>query len=255
MNKKLLGILVCILFFGASVLPIVSGNSIRIGLKETDLEIKPMIINVAPEVWVDDDYYDGGYNDGHTWGYDAFDNIQDGVDNVNDNGIVHVKEGIFNAFKVEGRNNIDIIGEDEPIITGYQLVYDLSYPDYVYNIVFINNSDSIHLEDFHIIGTDPTPSDRDFSVFFQNSIGEINDCKIDANSIENMNGLAIRAISNSSLIVDNCLIEDYGRIAIYAKTGTTLNVFACTLIGQIYNVYNWVNYGNLSDKFIMFTTG
>ncbi|MGC9308542.1 MAG: hypothetical protein ACP5FL_07165, partial [Thermoplasmatota archaeon] len=26
------------------------------------------------EVWVDDDYYDGGANDGHTWGYDAFDN-------------------------------------------------------------------------------------------------------------------------------------------------------------------------------------
>ena len=34
------------------------------------------------DVYVDDDYYDGGPNDGHTWGYDAFDNIQDGIDAV-----------------------------------------------------------------------------------------------------------------------------------------------------------------------------
>ena len=36
-----------------------------------------------PEVvWVDDDYCNGCANDGHTWGYDAFDNIQDGIDAV-----------------------------------------------------------------------------------------------------------------------------------------------------------------------------
>jgi len=241
--KKEIVLVIIVLFIGASVVPNVCGNSGVISVKDKEMVFGNVFTSGAPEVWVDDDYYDGGYNDGHTWGYDAFDNIQDGVDNVDDNGILHVKEGIYDVFNVEGRNNLDIIGEDKPIVTGYQLAYDLSYPDYVYNVVFINNSDSIYLEGFHIIGTDPTPSGRDFSVFFQNSIGELNGCIIDANSIENMNGLAIRAISNSSLIVDNCLMEDYGRIAIYVKTGTTLNVFDCTLIGQIYNVYNWVNYG------------
>jgi len=40
-------------------------------------------VSAAPsEVWVDDDYCDGCYNDGHTWGYDAFARIQDGIDKV-----------------------------------------------------------------------------------------------------------------------------------------------------------------------------
>jgi hypothetical protein len=30
---------------------------------------------------------------------------------------------------------------------------------------------------------------------------------------------------------------------VYAKTGTMINVLNCTLLGQVYNVYNWVNYG------------
>jgi hypothetical protein len=47
------------------------------------------------EVWVDDDYCNGCGNDGHTWGYDAFDNIQDGIDGVVNPGTVHVKEGTY----------------------------------------------------------------------------------------------------------------------------------------------------------------
>ena len=236
-----LGIIV--LFVGASVVPNVCGNSGVISVKDKEMVFGNVFTSGAPEVWVDDDYYDGGYNDGHTWGYDAFDNIQDGVDNVDDNGILHVKEGFYDVFKVEGRNNLDIIGEDKPIVTGYQLAYDLSYPDYVYNVVFINNSDSIYLEGFHIIGTDPTPSGRDFSVFYQNSHGAMRNCSINANSIDNMNALAIRVIAYSSLTVENCTLMNYGRIGIYAKTGTTLNVLNCTLIGQTYTVYNQVNYG------------
>ncbi|MFC1893531.1 right-handed parallel beta-helix repeat-containing protein, partial [Chloroflexota bacterium] len=39
-------------------------------------------VTAPTEVWVDDNYYDGGSNDGHTWGVDAFDIIQDGIDAV-----------------------------------------------------------------------------------------------------------------------------------------------------------------------------
>ncbi len=35
-----------------------------------------------PAVWVDDDYCDTCGNDGHLWGYDAFDNIKDAVDSI-----------------------------------------------------------------------------------------------------------------------------------------------------------------------------
>jgi PKD repeat protein len=47
------------------------------------------------EVWVDDDYCDTCGNDGHTWGYDAFDVIQDGIDAV-EGSIVHVGPGTYN---------------------------------------------------------------------------------------------------------------------------------------------------------------
>lgn len=54
-------------------------------------------IQIPPptEVWVDDGYCDGCANDGHTWCYDAFDNIQDGIDAV-ENSIVHVGPGTYN---------------------------------------------------------------------------------------------------------------------------------------------------------------
>ncbi|MHC4486604.1 MAG: right-handed parallel beta-helix repeat-containing protein [Planctomycetota bacterium] len=56
------------------------------------------ILSVLPppsEVWVDDDYTAIGGNDGHIWGYDAFDNIQDGINAVA-NSTVHVAAGIYN---------------------------------------------------------------------------------------------------------------------------------------------------------------
>jgi predicted outer membrane repeat protein len=47
------------------------------------------------EVWVDNDYCDVCGNDGHTWGYDAFDVIQDGIDAVTSPGTVHVAAGTY----------------------------------------------------------------------------------------------------------------------------------------------------------------
>ncbi|KPL24320.1 MAG: hypothetical protein AMJ93_02645, partial [Anaerolineae bacterium SM23_84] len=47
------------------------------------------------EVWVDDDYCAVCANDGHHWGYTAFDNIQDGVDEVLGGGTVHVAAGVY----------------------------------------------------------------------------------------------------------------------------------------------------------------
>lgn len=232
-----------LILFGTPMLPSVIGTSGTTTIKETEAGMNHMALSLAPEVWVDDDYYDGGYNDGHTWGYDAFDTIQDGVDNVDDTGIVHVKEGLYEVFVVESRDHLDIVGEGNPLITGNQLAYDISYPALVNNVVFINNSNDVTIGGFHIVGTDPVPSNRDFTVFFQHSSGEVQNCIIDANSIENMNGLAVRVILDSSVTISDCVIKDYGRIAVYAKTGTTLNVLNSTLIGQVYNVYNWVNYG------------
>ncbi|MBN1861076.1 MAG: right-handed parallel beta-helix repeat-containing protein [Candidatus Thermoplasmatota archaeon] len=232
-----------LVFVGAAIVPSVLGNYEGRTFLQSTGRMNRFTSSFPPEVWVDDDYYDGGYNDGHTWGYDAFDTIQDGIDNVDDTGSVHVKEGIYEVFVIEDRNDLDIIGEDDPLVTGNQLAYDISYTAFVNNVIFINNSDDIILEGFHVVGIDPVPTGRDFTIFFQQSSGELRDCVIDANSIENMNGLAVRVILDSSVSISDCVITDYGRIAVYAKTGTTLQVINCSLVGQVYNVHNWVNYG------------
>ena len=68
---------------------------------------------LAPdEVWVDDEYYEGGYNEGHTWSYDAFDNIQDGLDAVADGGIVYVHEGEYYG-PIYIRREISLLGDDK----------------------------------------------------------------------------------------------------------------------------------------------
>nr|MBC7244630.1 DUF11 domain-containing protein [Chloroflexota bacterium] len=53
-------------------------------------------VKFAPlEVWVDDDYYDMGMNDGKLWGVNAFNRIQDGLLAVASNGTVWVKPGTY----------------------------------------------------------------------------------------------------------------------------------------------------------------
>ena len=46
-------------------------------------------------VWVDDNYTATGYNDGHLWCYDAFDNIQSGLTAVAEGGTINVLTGTY----------------------------------------------------------------------------------------------------------------------------------------------------------------
>ncbi len=206
------------------------------------LVISPKIVsaNGPPEVWVDDDYNSSTPG----WGYNHFAKIQDGIDAVADGGIVHVASGIYNeALTIQGFNGLTIQAGSKPIITGCQSVLDTSYPAQVDNIIFVNNSQNVNIIGFDIKGTGTGPNSRDFGVFYQNSSGMIKDCYIDHNTFGDMNANAIRAITNSTLVVESCTIEDYGRIGIYAKTGTMLEVYNSTLIGTVYSNPNYVNYG------------
>lgn len=60
--------------------------------------------------WVDDDYYEGGVNDGHTWGLDAFDTVQAGINAANYSGQVTVAGGVY-LETITLRNGVALIGE------------------------------------------------------------------------------------------------------------------------------------------------
>ncbi len=214
-------------------------------IDERDLLKNENVVMLVSEIWVDDDYYDGGYNDGHTWGYDAFDNIQDGVDNVDDGGIVHIKDGLYSVFTILDRSNLIIEGyeTDIPIVQGYQLIYDLTATQLIRVISLVNNSNNIIMKGIGFQGVELTG--RSVGILYQKSSGEISDCLVSPNQKGNMYNLAIRAHINSILTIKNCTLQNYGRIGIYCRQGTTLTIENNNIIGQVYTDGDgdYVSYG------------
>lgn len=76
------------------------------------------------EVWVNDDWtsqadvdaYNTSNGTNYVWGYDAFGNIQDGIDGV-EGSTVHVLEGMYYQSLNITMNNLSIIGAGESLVT------------------------------------------------------------------------------------------------------------------------------------------
>ncbi len=95
-----------------------------------------MANEVAPvseqnEVWVDDNYSVGGNNDGHQWGYDAFDNIQAAIDAVSSGYTVNVAAGTYTEqVNIEKSMTITGAGQDTTHIVSPADVASLTIYDY-----------------------------------------------------------------------------------------------------------------------------
>ena len=63
----------------------------------------------ASVVWVNLEYCEGCSNDGHTWGYDAFTKIQEGIDNAASPGTVHVAAGMYTE-NITMKNSVNVVG-------------------------------------------------------------------------------------------------------------------------------------------------
>jgi hypothetical protein len=72
--------------------------------------------NAPAEVWVDDGFTPS-WSDGHLWGYDAFDTIQEGIDGVADSGTVNVAAGTYDeTLNIDGRSGLTVSGADKTTV-------------------------------------------------------------------------------------------------------------------------------------------
>ena len=181
------------------------------------------------------------------WGYDHFNSIQEGIDNVTNYGTVNIYLGNYIPFKIQNRSNIVIKSIDigAPVVFGNQIALDeLTIPTInIKCVIFINNSINIEINKLNISGNGL--DGRSYAIFYNGSSGKINNCEVSPNQRGNMNSLGIRAQWNSVLSVENSTIQNYGRIGIYCRTGTVLNAYKNKIIGQIYTPSNgdYVSYG------------
>ncbi|MBD3256841.1 hypothetical protein GF377_00310 [candidate division GN15 bacterium] len=137
------------------------------------------------EVWVDDDYCDACANDGHTWGYDAFDIIPDGVDAVADGGTVHVLAGEYDLpVNIEDRTGLLIDGANaltvnfKPATTlGWEVA---SYGSSRQAAIRVVNSTGVTLRNM-TMDFDLVKGDNVAGLLFWNSAGAFTD-----NTIKNM---------------------------------------------------------------------
>ena len=163
---------------------------------------------IVNEVWVDDDYTAGGANDGHIWGYDAFNKIQDGIDFTACGGVVHVAAG--NYFEdVRLRKGIRLIGEDAAstiidaehvggCVTSYNYESSCEYESLLEGFTMANGLDYLNLN-----------TERESQVIYGSGLSVYNSDIIVRNCIFNGNssqlGGGIRLWDGSSSTIENCL--------------------------------------------------
>ena len=101
----------------------------------SDTEVKADYVHASEPpavVWVDDDYSPDSHNDGHTWNYDAYDSIQEGIDAVASPGTVHVAAGAYNE-NIALKGGVQVLGTgadlttvngigDGPVVTSADIV-------------------------------------------------------------------------------------------------------------------------------------
>jgi parallel beta-helix repeat protein len=222
--KKIIGILVCILFVGASVIPSISGNN-EIIYKEYSKTLHTLGV---PTVYVDDDY-----NDTHPgWNVTHFDKIQNGIDASDSNVIVY--NGTYDYEDVH------------PIsITKYGLVVEGAGTDDWGNdiggavIIGYGIRDVVHIEADNVKFRNFTVQNSGPSIEFHAGIwlDFSEDCEISYNIItNNKNGIGMRQSHNNNIHHNHIFENDVDGILLRRSNGNVIdkNIIENNIINGIW---------------------
>jgi len=160
--------------------------------------------NVPSIVYVDDDYTDIGANDGHLWGYDAFDNIPEALLNVGPDATINVADGTYEStntieittpgITISGPTPVDM--EALPLVRNYDCAK-------VFNIL---------ANDVSIIGFEIKQTDAMYDYCYSNPIirvGEYTGTNIESNRISGGRvGIANYYEGGDSTITNNVISDN-----------------------------------------------
>ena len=218
-------------------------------------------IDKPSEVFVDDGYSSGGDNDGHTWLFDAFKNIQEAMDVVYPGGTVYVAAGTYNEsidFKGKAFSLYGIGGPGVTTIDGtgyYHVVQCVSGED----------ANSI-IEGFTITGGNANGTGSNSyggGMYCENSSPTVTNCTFSGNQAGEDGGGMFNNNSNPTLT--NCLFfNNYaadvggGMLNSYSDPNITNCTFSGNSAGRVAGgmhtyysratVTNCILWGNTPDE-------
>jgi len=187
------------------------------------------------EVWVDDDYCNSCLNDGHTWDYDAFDKIQDGIDAVTSPGTVRVATGNYTPIRPgEYQGNILFSGKNDIALIGSGASVTKIQGDHSTCALWVVDSSNIQVKGFTITNGGQLRHDEGGGLHVIRSTLTIEVCVITDN--EAVNGGAI-AVENGVLKIINSLLfnnrAENGGGAMLIRNGSEVLIETTTVVNNI----------------------
>lgn len=188
----------------------------------------------APSVvWVDDDWAGtacGDSVDGHLFKYDAFANIQEGVDAVAQAGTVKVLDGTYEPFIVDAKS-LTVEGQSQPVVTGNQTVAT-TYGNRS-TIIFVKNSTAVTLKNLNVQG--PVSDTPRYGIIFQDVSGEFTQGTCSPNNVnEWTNGCAVAVWGSSDVDIKESTVRNFGKAGIFYYTSTG-QIVDCTVEGVVFD--------------------
>ncbi len=168
--------------------------------------------------------------------------IQDAIDNAIDDDTVMVSAGSYSPFTVDTKTDLTIQSSGGAAVQGVQSVAT-AYTNRDC-VVFVKNSSNVILDGLGIQGEDlGTINTKNYGVIYENSSGNMTACTVSPNNIGNMYSQAIGIWDGSEVTINDCQIEDFGRIGVFVYNGCTVEVLDSTIKGQVYGGEGEVCYG------------